>query len=369
MVTKATLESMNRSTVHALSPNANNEERARQAFVMQVKRGLNSLGSSGLQRLCDHRGVEDLRQAAAVLEESPFYAAWNALSKGSQRQMWQALSDMISRQEAELEGIAQEVHSRPKLGSLWLDPDLEIPEYLCETAYHGQPGGYVLTRHPEDLYAGLMQEAGGTLYTRGAGTGRSDSKAQAVVRFIRDRFPELAPKRILDMGCGYGAQTCGYALAFPEAETHGVDLGAAVLRFGHLRAESLSVAVHLHQMDGAATRFPDGHFDLILSNIVLHEVPAEKLQAMMNECRRLLAPGGLVLHQDAPSQRPGMTLTQRFVSMWQHEHNDEPYWEIFSQTRVPDALTAAGFEAGGAFEHWGAQIDGPLLWYFVGARG
>lgn len=368
-MTNATLESMNRSTVHGLSPKANLEERARQAFVMQVKRGLNSLGSSGLQELCARRGVEELGQAASVLEKSPFYAAWNALSKGSQRQMWRVLSDMISRQEVELEGIAQEIHSRPKLGSLWLDPDFEMPEYLRDTAYHGQPGGYVLTRYPEDLYAGLMQEAGGTLYTRGAGTGRNDSKAQAVVRFIRDRFPDLAPKRILDMGCGYGAQTCGYALAFPEAEIHGVDVGATVLRFGHLRAESLSVAIHLHQMDGAATGFPDGHFDLILSNIVLHEVPAEKLQAMMNECRRLLAPGGLVLHQDAPSQRPGMTVAQSFLSMWQFEHNDEPFWESFAQRPVPDALTAAGFEAEAAFEDWGAQIDGPLFWYFVGARG
>ena len=51
MATDATLESMNRSTVHALSPRANLEERARQAFVLEVKLGLNSLGSSGLQQL------------------------------------------------------------------------------------------------------------------------------------------------------------------------------------------------------------------------------------------------------------------------------------------------------------------------------
>lgn len=368
MITNATLESMNRSTVHGLSPQVNHEDRARQAFVMQIKRGLNSLASTGLEELCARNGVEEPEQAAAVLEESSFYAAWNALTKGSQRQMWRALSDMIGRQEDGLEEIAQEIDSRPKLGSLWLDPDLEIPEYLRNTAYHGQPGGYVLTRYPEDLYAGLMQEAGGTLYTRGAGTGRNDSKAQAVVRYIRGRFPELAPKRILDMGCGYGAQTCGYALAFPEAETHGADLGAAVLRFGHLRAESLSVALHLHQMDGAATRFPDGHFDLIVSNIVLHEAPADKIQAMMNECRRLLAPGGLVLHQDAPSQRPDMSVVESFLSMWQLDHNDEPFWGVSAGRPVPSALIKAGFEAGSVYEDWVPQIDGPLYWYFVGAR-
>ena len=364
-----TLESMHRSTVHALSPQANLEERARQAFVMQVKRGLGSLGAKGLQQICERHGAEEPEAVASVLRTSSSYAAWTALSKGSQRQMWRALSDMISRQEAELEDIARDLQSRPALGSLHLDPDLEIPAYLQQTAFHGQPGGYVRTRHPEDLYAGLMQEAGGTLYTRGAGTGVKDSKAQAVVRFIRDRFPEFAPRRILDVGCGYGAQTCGYALAFAPAETHGVDVGGAVLRFGHLRAESLSIPLHLHQMDAAATRFPDGHFDLIVSNIVLHEVPADYLPALMSECRRLLAPGGLMLHQDMPAQRPDLSAFRRFLSMWQRDHNDEPYWESIAQTRFSDLLSAAGFAADGIFEDYVAQIDGPMHWYVIGAQG
>ncbi|MEE9149463.1 MAG: class I SAM-dependent methyltransferase, partial [Candidatus Tectomicrobia bacterium] len=303
------------------------------------------------------------------LRASSSYAAWTALSKGSQRQMWRALSDMIRRQEGELEDIARDLQTRPTLGSLHLDPDLEIPSYLQQTAFHGQPGGYVLTRHPEDLYAGLMQEAGGTLYTRGAGTGVKDSKGQAVVRFICNRFPQFAPRRILDMGCGYGAQTCGYALAFAAAETHGVDVGGAVLRFGHWRAESLSIPLHFHQMDAAATRFPAGHFDLIVSNIVLHEVPADTLQALMDECRRLLAPGGLVLHQDMPAQRPGLSALQRFVSMWQRDHNDEPYWESIAHTCFPDVLSTAGFAAASIFEAYVAQIDGPMHWYVVGAQG
>jgi len=366
---KPTLESMHRSTVHALSPQANLEERARQAFVLHVKRGLGPLGAQGTKQICAHHGAATPEEVASVLRASSSYAAWTALSKGSQRQMWQALSDMICRQEESLQGIARDLETRPALGSLHLDPDAQIPAYLQHTAFHGQPGGYVLTRHPEDLYAGLMQEAGGTLYTRGAGTGAKDSKAQAVVRFIHDRFSGFAPARILDMGCGYGAQTCGYALAFAPAETHGVDVGGAVLRFGHLRAESLSIALHLHQMDAAATTFPDGYFDLIVSNIVLHEVPAAHLQALMRECRRLLAPGGLVLHQDMPAQRPGTSAVRRFLSMWQRDHNDEPHWDSIAQLRFPDLLSAAGFAPDGIFEDYVVQVDGPMHWYVVGARG
>jgi SAM-dependent methyltransferase len=368
IMSKPTLESMHRSTVHALSPQANLEERARQAFVLQVKRSLGPLGTQGLQQICARHGADTPEQVTSVLQASSAYAAWTALSKGSQRQMWRALSDMIHRQEEALQAIARDIETHPVLGSLHLDPDAQIPTYLQHTAFHGQPGGYVLTRHPEDLYAGLMQEAGGTLYTRGAGTGAKDSKAQAVVRFIRDRSPEFTPTRILDMGCGYGAQTCGYALAFAPAETHGVDVGGAVLRFGHLRAESLSIALHLHQMDAAATTFPDGYFDLIVSNIVLHEVPAEHLQRLMHECRRLLAPGGILLHQDMPVQRPGLPALRRFLSKWQRDHNDEPYWDSIEQLCFPDLLSAAGFDPNSIFEDYVAQVDGPMHWYVVGAQ-
>lgn len=337
-----TLESMHRSTVHALSPQTNLEDRARQAFVLHVKRQLGPLAANGLQQICAYHGAEGAEQVASVLQTSSSFAAWTSLSQGAQRQMWRALSDMIHRQEEALQDIARELATRPALGRLHLDPNAEIPDYLQQTAFHGQPGGYVLTRHPEDLYAGLMQAAGGTLYTRGVGTGAKDSKAQAVVRFIRDRFPDFVPVRILDMGCGYGAQTCGYALAFAPAETHGVDVGGAVLRFGHLRAESLSIALHLHQMDATATSFPDGYFDLIVSNIVLHEMPTAYLQALMHECRRLIAPSGLVLHQDMPVQRPGVSGFRHFLSMWQRDHNDEPYWDSIAQIRFPDLLSTAG---------------------------
>jgi SAM-dependent methyltransferase len=368
-MSKPRLESMHRSTVHALSPQANLEERARQAFVLHVKRRLGPLGAQGLQQICVHHGAEAPEDVASVLRASSSYAAWTALSKGSQRQMWRSLSDMIQRQEKTLQNIARDLETRLALGSLHLNPQMKLPAYLQDTAFHGQPGGYVLTRHPEDLYAGLMQEAGGTLYTRGAGTGVKDSKAQAVARYIRGRFPDLVPRRVLDMGCGYGAQTCGYALAFDPAETHGVDVGAAVLRFGHLRAESLSITLHLHQMDAAATLFPDGYFDLILSNIVLHEMPADHLQALMRECRRLLAPDGLVLHQDMPAQRPGLSAARRFLSMWQRDHNDEPHWDSIAELCFPDLLSAAGFTPEGIFEDYVAQVDGPMHWYVVGARG
>ncbi|NIN59804.1 MAG: methyltransferase domain-containing protein [Xanthomonadales bacterium] len=366
----ARLEDMNRSTVHELTPAPDHRDRARQAFVFHLKRRLGTLGARGLGQVASHRTGSDeptLEETAAAMSGSASFAAWSALNKGSQRRMWLALEDMVERQLPELEARMAQISERPKRGSLALDPELPIPGHLRRHAFHGQPGGYVGSRHEADLRAGLLQEAGGTLYTRGVGTGRRDSKAQAVVRYLNERFPGLDPARILDLGCGYGGQTCGYALAYPQAQTHGIDIGEGLLRYAHLRAESLGVPLHLHQADASGTGFPDGHFDLIVSNILLHEVPTPMMRAIMAECWRLLAPGGVVIHQDVPTQDPDMPGFARFLSMWQTEHNDEPFWAEFSQSSVPEALIAAGFDAASVFEDYVAQVDGPLTWYFVGA--
>lgn len=40
-----------------------------------------------------------------------------------------------------------------------------------------------------------------------------------------------------------------------------------------MRASDLGVAVNFRQSLAEATGFPDGHFDMIVSFIVLHEVP------------------------------------------------------------------------------------------------
>ena len=57
--------------------------------------------------------------------------------------------------------------------------------------------------------------------------------SQIAAEFGRDLAGSLPFKglRILDIGCSAGASTVPYALAYPDAGVHGVDLGAAMVRF------------------------------------------------------------------------------------------------------------------------------------------
>lgn len=364
---------MNRSTVHALSPSQSCRDRGRQSFIFHAKRQLGQFARSTLQDEFERSRVRvgadvEGSETSLRLDRHPAFAVWSALNIGSQQQMWRALSDMVTRQTGQLNAAAEALGGDAAKGSLQLAPDLEMPDYFIETAYHGQPGGYCLDRGDGDWHAGALQEAGGTLYSRGAGTGEKDSKGQAVVRFISNTFPGLMPERVIDLGCGYGGQTGNYAVAFPEAEIHGIDLGAGLLRYAHPRAEALGLPIHFRQACASATGFPDASFDLVVSNILLHEIPRHMLEEVMRESFRLLKPGGLVVHQDVPTQRADTPPFQQWLSSWQVAHNDEPFWQTFAETSVAEALVLAGFPEEAVFEAYQPQVDGPLVWYMVGAR-
>jgi cyclopropane fatty-acyl-phospholipid synthase-like methyltransferase len=169
------------------------------------------------------------------------------------------------------------------------------------------------------------------------------------------------------MGCAAGGQSTDYPGAFPDAEFHAIDLSPAMLRFAHARAEALGAKVRFHQMDAAATRFPDRHFDLIVSHNMFHEVAAAHVPAIMRECRRLLAPGGVCLHQDVPTQTGRLDAFTQFVSEWQKDNNDEPFWLDYANADLPAAMVDAGFEAESVTAAYLEAVDGPIPWYVVTA--
>ena len=107
--------------------------------------------------------------------------------------------------------------------------------------------------------------------------------------------------RILDMGCAIGNSTLPWSKAFPEAEIHGIDVGAPVLRYAHARAEAKDAGIHFSQQNAERTDFPDESFDLIVSHIMLHETSHSAMPRIFAECKRLLKPGGVMLHLEIPS--------------------------------------------------------------------
>jgi ubiquinone/menaquinone biosynthesis C-methylase UbiE len=143
------------------------------------------------------------------------------------------------------------------------------------------------------------------------------------------------------MGCSVGHSTLPYVDAFPEAEVYGLDIGVPMLRYAHARARSLGKPVHWVQQDATTTRFPDGYFDLVVSHLLLHECPQPTIRAIFRGSFRLLAPGGVMLHSDAP--RRNMTPYEEWLMDWGTHNNNEPFSRGSRDLDCEAEALAAGF--------------------------
>ncbi len=132
----------------------------------------------------------------------------------------------------------------------------------------------------------------------------SDSyDAHAVLqREIGDRllahmeFTRIEPRRILDIGCGTGYFTRLLRKKFRQADITAIDLSPGMVcraRAQQPRRLPWHGRHHHAVADAMALPFPAERFDLVCSNLVMQWVPDPAM--MMQEMRRVLAPGGLML--------------------------------------------------------------------------
>ncbi len=317
-----------------------------------------------------HRAPADRSEARPLFEADPLYQLWGSMVYASQSLMWQSVGETCRRIGPAFEARATTVTRTPR-GSLQLNPALDLPEPIASTEIHRQPGGYYHSEHDHDLHAALIYFGTLELYRAAKGlTAHAPVGEPGIGRYIasvvRRRYPDLQPRRILDLGCGPGTDTIAYKEAFPDAEVHGLDLSAPFVRFGHAWAEERGVELHFRQADARHTGYPDGHFDLIVSHILFHETWHDIAPQIFAEAHRLLAPGGVFLNADVPYQPARLSIPKQVTNDWQVRNNGEPFWTGFADTDVPALLRAAGFTDGNIVADY--EPLGAGHYYFFGGR-
>jgi SAM-dependent methyltransferase len=157
-----------------------------------------------------------------------------------------------------------------------------------------------------------------------------------------------AQQRVLEVGCGVGAQLRVLARRFPHLRLTGVDHAAAQLARAEvtLAAERRAGVVQLVQASGDRLPFADGEFDGAFLCWVLEHVPQPT--ALLAELRRVLAPEGRLF------------VTEVFNhSLFTHPEGEamRRYWQIFNDYQIRigghphvgahlgNLLAAAGFAA------------------------
>jgi arsenite methyltransferase len=127
----------------------------------------------------------------------------------------------------------------------------------------------------------------------------------------RDRILDLVEwkgnEQVLDVGTGRGLLMVGAARRTPRGRAVGIDTWSAVdlsdnraentLR--NAEAEGVRDRVEVRSEDARKTSFPDQSFDVVLSNLCLHNIPdAAGRTAACLEIARVLRPGGTALLSD-----------------------------------------------------------------------
>ncbi len=338
-------------TKHAMLVNADHDEAARQHFAVGLKSHLSAHVASGTKSAYEARVKPAYRRAKGrvpttrhevrrALAHDPYYQAASALKRTAQEIMWDAVGAPVEREWDDLKARAQTCSAQ--LGSLRLDPALKIPRYHAAVDIHCMPGGYHSEIGADDLYAGALYDRGIYLFSMGLRGDLNDDFGHSLVAWVRSQYPDLSPKRILDMGCSVGHGTLPWADAFPDAEVHAFDVGAPMLRYAHARASALGKSVHFSQQNAEATDFPDGHFDLIVSQIIIHETSRRALPRILRECHRLLKPGGLMVHMDGIDWR-GLDPYDAFVPDWDTYFNNEPFIGPMHDLDLPQLAADVGF--------------------------
>ena len=280
--------------------------------------------------------------AAAIIEPSPLYRFAAATQHQAQKMGWAAARRSLEDHTDRLAGLLDRMPADPA-GRLVLDASLELPEYYTERDSEGLddihlvPGGYW-----GDPLVGPVYERGGALYRMAWRTGYTGSPPGALVAFAKGA-PSDTYERILDLGCSFGGLTMALREAYPEAaDVVGIDISSAALRWAHLTAEERGLAIAFEQRDATATGYPDESFDLISGFLLLHELSAEVLEAVMAEAYRLLRPGGHIRFLDMPPYAE-LPPERAFLQSYDCKGNGEAFWDEFLSRDFKAVLTETGF--------------------------
>ncbi len=332
------------------------DERARQRFVSTLRKrvmvdmaarmreGYGAEVEPAFRREHGHAPRTGLEVRRAMLKQ-PYFRAWSAVRYAAQEMTWWSVIPQVERDLEPLVSLARQAAEADGPGSLTLDPSLPIPRDVTAMDIHLMPGCFHTEYQPDDVAVGAVYwhgtaVFGGGLRLRhnGGGVARSISEA------LKIKLPGFRPRQLLDLGCTAGSQLLPYLDAFPDAEGHGIDVAAPVLRFGHARARALGYNAHFWQQDAQRLQFEDQSFDLVVSSFFLHEQSKMTNRRILKEAYRVLRPGGVMVHMELPPASEVDPYYNFFLD-WDAYYNNEPHYAGFRALDFRAETLRAGFPA------------------------
>ena len=143
------------------------------------------------------------------------------------------------------------------------------------------------------------------MYARYLFSPRGGDVQTKVRRLLLDQIHWDGTGTVLDIGCGSGALAIAIATKYPQATIIGIDSWGAQWEYSQRRCETnaqlagFQHRISFQKASASALPFPDAAFDLVVSNLVFHEVHDVKdKRILINEALRVLKKNGVFVFQD-----------------------------------------------------------------------
>ena len=349
---------------HAMKPTPNAEDQARQRFVSGLRMFILNDLAADMRRAYDTRVAPDFRrehgrdpatgaEVHKALRSDPTFKTYSALRVNAQKMVWDSVTPVVARERARLAKLAAEAGR----GRVETRSDFDVPRSVSAIDVHFMPGSYTGSGDAEDPTPGAVYDQGLAVFSMGLMGQNLDDIGLSMSRYVSRKFPDFRPLRILDLGCTIGHNTLPWKQTYPNAEVIGIDVAPGGLRYGAARAALQGVDVKFRQMNADHLEFADGSFDLVFSSMFLHELSLKTIGKVFSEIRRVLRPGGLMLHMELPPNTQ-MGPFEGFYLDWDCYYNVEPFYKAFRDQEPADLCRQAGFGPSRYFQFVVPSIGG-----------
>ncbi|NJK48292.1 methyltransferase domain-containing protein [Candidatus Gracilibacteria bacterium] len=218
------------------------------------------------------------------------------------------------------------------------DPELDregYPRYYLQN-FHYQTDGYL-----SDWSANLYDLQVEILFN-----GTADLMRRRILKPLKEGLSNFAPQpmRVLDVACGTGRTLKMIRATLPKASLFGVDLSPSYLRKANLLlSENPGELPQLAQANAEELPYLDNYFHGVSNVFLFHELPAEARQRVIEECFRVIQPGGVfvicdsIQRSDSPEEF--QVMMDNFPTIFH-----EPYYKHYVTDNLVERLEEAGFQ-------------------------
>ena len=223
------------------------------------------------------------------------------------------------------------------------------PDYYLQN-FHHQTDGY-LSDHSAELY---------DLQVDILFNGAADAMRRRILPWLKQGLHRFSDRpesslRILDVATGTGRTIHQIRAALPQATLVGLDLSEAYLRQANKWLNNAKAPlVQLVQGNAERMPFDEGGFQAVTCVFLFHELPADARQAVLQDCYRLLEPGGVLVLADSVqlADSPQFDIAMENFRRVFHE----PYYRDFISDDIDQRLIDAGFSNVQAESHFMTRV-------------